>query len=246
MNGSDLGGLYKSMPKTTGLCLIGAASISAFPLFSGFVSKSMVISAAIHEGYGGVWLALLFASAGVVEHAGIKIPFFAFFAHDSGIRCKEAPRSMLIAMTIAAAFCIFNGSFPGAFLYPMLPYAVEYVPYTTAHVVAQLQLLFFAMLAVVWLMSSGRYPPELRSVNLDTDWVYRRLGPRAALAVARVAVFLRTGTVNTVLVGVNSTVTGVRKHLGVTGVMGRTWSTAGSVIWVALLLSFFLILYYTK
>ena len=246
VNGSDLGGLYKSMPKTTGLCLIGTASISAFPLFSGFVSKSMVISAAIHEGYGGVWLALLFASAGVVEHAGIKIPFFAFFAHDSGIRCKEAPRSMLIAMTIAAAFCIFNGSFPGAFLYPMLPYPVEYVPYTTAHVVAQLQLLFFAMLAVVWLMSSGRYPPELRSVNLDTDWVYRRLGPRAALAVARVAVFLRTGTVNTVLAGVNSTVTGVRKHLGVTGVMGRTWSTAGSVIWVALLLSFILILYYTK
>ncbi|MEE2979973.1 MAG: Na(+)/H(+) antiporter subunit D, partial [Pseudomonadota bacterium] len=97
MNGSDLGGLYKTMPITTGLCIVGAASISAFPLFSGFVSKSMVMVAALEEGHGGVWLMLLFASAGVFHHAGIKIPFFAFFAHDSGIRVKEPPLNMLAA-----------------------------------------------------------------------------------------------------------------------------------------------------
>ncbi len=83
MRGSELGGLYKKMPKTAILCMVGAASISAFPLFSGFVSKSMVVAAAIQEGHTVVWLALLFASAGVFHHAGIKIPFFAFFAHDS-------------------------------------------------------------------------------------------------------------------------------------------------------------------
>ncbi len=75
MRGSELGGLYKKMPKTAILCMVGAASISAFPLFSGFVSKSMVVSAAIREGYDFVWLALLFASAGVFHHAGIKIAF---------------------------------------------------------------------------------------------------------------------------------------------------------------------------
>ena len=91
INGSELGGLYKSMPYTTGFCIVGAASISAFPLFSGFVSKSMVMAAALEEGYPVVWLALLFASAGVFHHAGIKIPFFAFFSHDSGIRTQEAP-----------------------------------------------------------------------------------------------------------------------------------------------------------
>ena len=86
INASDLGGLYKSMPKTTALCIVGAASISAFPLFSGFVSKSMIISALLQEFHNGaehyqfVWLALLFASAGVFHHAGIKIPYFAFFA----------------------------------------------------------------------------------------------------------------------------------------------------------------------
>jgi len=73
VNGSDLGGLYKSMPITTGLCIIGAASISAFPLFSAFATKSLIMSAAAHEHYFWLWLVLLFASAGVFHHAGIKI-----------------------------------------------------------------------------------------------------------------------------------------------------------------------------
>ena len=175
INGSDLGGLYKSMPITTTLCIIGAASISAFPLFSGFVSKSMVMSAALSEGYPWVWLSLLFASAGVFHHAGIKIPFFAFFAHDAGLRPCEPPRNMLFAMGISAALCIAIGVYP-AMLYQLLPYPVEYWPYDYTHVIAQLQILFFSALAFVWLKLSGLYPPELRSVNLDTDWFLRRPG----------------------------------------------------------------------
>lgn len=173
INGSDLGGLYKSMPKTATLCIVGAASISAFPLFSGFVSKSMVMSAALNEGYYVVWIALLFASAGVFHHAGIKIPFFAFFAHDSGIRVKEAPTSMLIAMGIAAALCIGIGSFP-QYLYNLLPYETDYTAYDSTHVLAQIQLLLFSALAFVWLKLSGIYPPELRGLNIDAEWVYRK------------------------------------------------------------------------
>ncbi len=173
INGSDLGGLYRSMPMTTGLCIVGAASISAFPLFSGFINKSMVMSAAIYEGYHIVWIALLFASAGVFHHAGIKVPFFAFFAHDSGIRCKEAPISMLIAMTVAAILCIGIGIFP-ELLYSILPYGTDYDPYDTSRVLAQIQLLVFSALAFVWLKLSGIYPPELRSTNIDAEWIYRR------------------------------------------------------------------------
>ncbi len=184
IHASDLGGLYKSMPKTAVLCMVGAASISAFPLFSGFVSKAMVMAAALEEGYGWVWLALLFASAGVMEHAGIKIPYFAFFAKDSGIRVKEAPAPMLIAMTIAAAICIFNGVYPWL-LYDMLPFPVAYVPYTWEHVLTQLQLLLFAALAFTWLKLSGLYPPELPGIDIDAEWVYRRLLPRAVHAVRR-------------------------------------------------------------
>ncbi len=178
VKGSELGGLYKSMPYTTTFCIVGAASISAFPLFSGFVSKSLIMSAAVDESHIITWLVLLFASAGVFHHSGIKIPFFAFFAHDSGIRCKEAPFNMLLAMGLAAFLCIGIGIFPTP-LYNLLPYAVEYAPYTTTHVLTQLQLLIFSALAFAVLKRTGLYPPELNLIHLDSDWFYRRL-PRLA------------------------------------------------------------------
>ncbi len=179
---TELGGLYRSMPWTCVFCCIGAASISAFPLFSGFVSKSMIMSSAAAQQTVPttvIWLALLFASAGVFHHAGIKIPFFAFFSHDSGIRCKEAPLNQLIAMGIVAFLCIFVGTFPNAFLYDMLPNTgaeASYVPYTVGHVTDQLALLLFSALAFTLLMRAGLYPAEIRSTNLDFDWLYRRGG----------------------------------------------------------------------
>lgn len=182
--GSDLGGLYKSMPLTTLFCVVGAASISAFPLFNGFVSKSLIMAAMVESGHDWMWLALLFASAGVFHHAGIKIPYFAFFGHDSGIRTREAPANMLVAMALGATLCILVGSFPGL-LYELLPWNAHYVPYTYPHVIAQLQLLLFAALAFAWLKLTGLYPPELRSVNLDADWLYRGLAPRLLSVVTR-------------------------------------------------------------
>ncbi|MFC1832708.1 Na(+)/H(+) antiporter subunit D [Thermodesulfobacteriota bacterium] len=172
---TDLGGLYKTMPLTCLFCIVGAASISAFPLFSGFVSKSMIISAAAHNKLIIVWLMLQFASAGVFHHAGIKVPFFMFFGHDSGIRAKEPPLNMLLAMAIAAGLCVFLGVYPYP-LYSILPNPVDYIPYTAAHVVGQLQLLMFGALAFCLLILSGFYPAEMRAINLDTDWFYRRLG----------------------------------------------------------------------
>jgi multicomponent Na+:H+ antiporter subunit D len=172
---TEIGGLYKTMPLTCLFCMVGAASISAFPLFSGFVSKSMVVSASAHEKMAVVWLILQFASAGVFHHAGIKVPFFTFFGHDSGIRTKEPPWNMLLAMGLAAFLCVGIGIYPDP-LYRILPFPVEYVPYTGAHVVGQLQLLMFGALAFALLILSGYYPPEIRSVNLDADWFYRMFG----------------------------------------------------------------------
>jgi multicomponent Na+:H+ antiporter subunit D len=169
---TDLGGLYKTMPLTCLFCVIGAASISAFPLFSGFVSKSMIISAAAHNKLVIVWLMLQFASAGVFHHAGIKVPYFMFFGHDSGIRAQEPPRNMLVGMGVAAVLCVFLGVYPYP-LYAILPYPVDYIPYTGAHVVGQLQLLLFGALAFCLLILSGYYPAEMRAINLDTDWFYR-------------------------------------------------------------------------
>ncbi|MEM7600503.1 MAG: Na(+)/H(+) antiporter subunit D, partial [Verrucomicrobiota bacterium] len=118
---TELGGLYRSMPWTCLFCCIGAMSIS-FPLFGGFVSKSFILSAAAGEGQSLLWLILLFASAGVFLNIGIKVPFFAFFSRDSHLECEEAPLNQLLAMAGVAFLCVFAGTFPGALLYPMLPY----------------------------------------------------------------------------------------------------------------------------
>ena len=173
---SELGGLYRTMPWTMVFCIVGAASISAFPLFSGFVSKSLILDAAAENQYPVVWAVLVFASAGVLSHSGIKIPYFAFFSHDSGKRPKEAPTHMLIAMGLTAFACIFIGVFPSS-LYALLPYDVNYVPYTAGHILAQLQLLVFALLAFALLMRYGFFPAETRTINLDVDWTYRKLAP---------------------------------------------------------------------
>lgn len=179
---SDLGGLYKTMPFTTVFCIIGAASISAFPLFSGFVAKSMVLAAALKEHHEIVWAMLLFASAGVLEHSGIKVPYFTFFGHDSGRRPQEAPWNMLLAMGLAAGLCIYlalplpaNWGGMGA-LYALLPFDATYHAYTAEHILTQMQLLVAAAFAFALLMRFRLYPPEQPAVILDTDWFYRRPG----------------------------------------------------------------------
>ncbi len=240
INGSDLGGLYKSMPKTTALCIVGALSISAFPLFSGFISKSMVMTAMIEANFDYLWLLLLFASAGVFHHAGIKIPYFAFFAHDSGLRPQEAPTNMLIAMTIAAVICIFIGTQP-QYLYALLPWEIDYWPYDASHVLAQLQLLFFSALAFVWLNQKGMYPPELHSTNLDVEWFYRKLLPRwvhATVSLLRTLSVSMTNTIRSQMVTIRHgfSQTFVAKYY-----LSESWPTGSMVFWVAIILASYLL-----
>lgn len=243
IKGSELGGLYRSMPWTTFFCIIGAASISAFPLFSGFISKSLIMTAAMTEGYFWTWMVLLFASAGVFHHSGIKIPYFAFFAHDSGKRCEEAPLNMLVAMAIAAALCVGLGVYPEP-LYALLPYTVDYVPYTTEHVVTQLQLLMFSALAFTVLMRTGVYPPELRSTNLDFDWFYRRLGgwiSRGLNDGAEQAWDRFMARADATLSKVNS---GLYRFHGPDGIFGRTWPTGQMAFWTTVMLGAYVLLSY--
>ena len=246
INGSELGGLYKSMPKTAILCIVGAASISAFPLFSGFVSKSMIMSAAVAEGYDVVWLLLLFAAAGVFHHAGIKIPYFAFFAHDSGIRTTEPPKNMLVAMAIAATLCILIGSFPVHTVYALLPWEVDYQPYDITHVLTQLQLLFFSALAFVWLNLKNLYPPELPSTNLDTDWVYRKLAPSFVVPIYLTMLNAVSNLGHTIRAAVRKLINRGydREIYHPKGYVASLWPIETMVMWVALLLAGILILYY--
>ena len=243
MNATDLGGLYKSMPWTCACCLIGAASISALPLFNAFISKPMVMQGVANMGAVGIWLVLLAASAGVLHHAGIKIPFFSFFAHDAGIRCPEAPLNMRIAMTISAILCVAIGSYP-PLLYNLLPYPVDYISYTTTHVVLQLQLVFYGVLAFAFLMLTGRYPSEQPSVNLDVDWVYRRALPKGIRAIARTGGPLIDAFFNGGKALIRKLIAAIRAQHNNGGLFGRSWLSQSNVLIAIIFLAIYLIYYF--
>jgi multicomponent Na+:H+ antiporter subunit D len=190
---TELGGLHRTMPWTTLACLVGAASISALPFFAGYSSKAMIMTAAeVGPGLFAIWLMLLFASAGVLEHSGIKIPYFAFFSHDSGKRPQEAPFNMLLAMGLSAALCMVIGLSPG-WLYRLLPFqdsALEYLAFelfSMRHIIQQLQLLCFAVLAFMLLKWLKLYPAERPGVILDAEWIWRKGAPRLGRMLARPA-----------------------------------------------------------
>ena len=177
---SDMGGLYKTMPYTLALYMVGAFAISAVPLFSGFVSKSMVVSSAGESHRAAIFLLLTLASSGTFLHTGLKLPYYMFFGKDRGLRYHEPPRNMLVAMAVAAAACVLIGVFP-SLLYSSLPYPVDYVPYTVRHVTSTIGLLGFTALGF-FLMLKHLDPEPI--VSLDTDWFYRR-GAAAVVAWSR-------------------------------------------------------------
>jgi multicomponent Na+:H+ antiporter subunit D len=166
---TELGGLYKTMPITFTLYMIGGFAISAFPLFSGFVTKSMVVSAAVEGHRPFVSLLLTLASAGTFLHTGLKLPYYVFFGKDPGIVAKDPPPNMILGMAMAAFMCVFIGVWPG-FLYKSLPFPVDYHPYTAEHVVGALLMLLFT--AVGFFMLLKKLDPE-PTISVDTDWVYR-------------------------------------------------------------------------
>ncbi len=178
---TELGGLYRYMPLTLILYMVGAVSISAFPLFSGFVSKSMILAAAQHDHRAIVFLLLTLASAGTFLHTGLKLPYYMFFGKSGAVdtnihaacnnkKSLEPPLNMLIAMTLAALLCLGIGVFPNV-LYALLPHPVDFVPYTAAHVTGSLSILLFTALGFFLFLKS--LDPE-NTISLDTDWFYRR------------------------------------------------------------------------
>lgn len=233
---TELGGLSKSMPITMVLCIIGAFAASAFPLFSGFVSKSLITSSTANAGYAGVWLALLFASAAALYHTGIKVPYAAFFAQDKGLRPKEAPTHMLWAMTIAAVLCVIIGLFPSA-LYSLLPFEVDYSPYSAGKVITQLQLLFFAALAVVFFMKKGLMPPVTKAITLDFDWTYRKLLPAINRILLVSVIYLNSIVSAFISRKVDIILRGLHRSHGLEGRMARVWPNGYMVLWIAIILT---------
>lgn len=176
---TELGGLYRTMPLTVALYMVGAFAISAFPFFSGFVTKSMVVAAAGHDHRALVVLALTMASSGTFLHTGLKLPYYMFFGTDRQLEAREPPRNMLVAMAMAAVLCIAIGVFPQP-LYALLPYPVDFDPYTGVHITESLGVLMFTALGFVLFLRA--LDPE-NTISIDTDWFYRK-GARSFMWLA--------------------------------------------------------------
>lgn len=236
---SDLGGLAERMPLTALSCIIGALAIAAFPLTSGFVSKSMIIDAAAKEHLAGAWIVLMGVSAGAVLHAGLRLPWLVFFgAPKAPTAATDPPQSMRIAMALAAVLCVVIGIVPDG-LYVMLPHPVTYVPYTASHVLVQLQLLAFAAL-VVYLMND--WLKAQRGITLDLDWLYRRPGAWLAHGFDD----LTAGAWTRLVSDLNGKAARLQKllltHHGPAGTFGRAWPTGTMAFWTTVVLGAFLLI----
>jgi len=177
---TELGGLYKTMPRTMIYTVIGGLSISAFPLFSGFVSKSMTVTAFGEAHLTWAFMALMLASAGTFLHTGLKVPYFIWFGKDQGLKAKEPPWNMELAMGIGALFCIGLGIFYKP-LYALLPHAVHFEPYTAYHTWETLQLLLFTQLGFFLLLKKLWCED---TISLDTDWFLRK-GAKAFMWITK-------------------------------------------------------------
>ena len=237
---SELGGLHRTMPLTAVTGIIGGLSISAVPLTSGFVSKAMIADGAAEADMLVVWLLVTAAAVGVFIDIGLKWPWYIFFAKDRGLASADPPVPMKAAMVLFAAICIGIGIFPGT-LYALLPFPVDYVPYTAAHVVTTLQLLAFGGVAFFLLLP---YLKRTETINLDTDWLWRVPGralardfsDRSATAWDRLADRTRRSA--------SALLKTIYRHHGPAGILARTWPTGSMAFWATFLLAAYLVLYY--
>jgi multicomponent Na+:H+ antiporter subunit D len=239
--GSAVSGLARDMPWTAAFYGIGAASMAAFPLTAGFVSKSMIVSAAAYEHMFVPWLVLLGASALSLVYAGLRIPVGAFLGpRMPGGEIREAPTNMLVAMGIAAALCVLLGVYPAA-LYELLPRPYEYHPYTAEHVLTQMQLLALAALAFALAWRAGLFPRDVASTHLEVDWLWRR--PLAmAVGGALRAVLLGWGALaeRGSAAGARLVEALYRQH-GPAGRLARTRPSGSMALWMTVLLAAFLV-----
>jgi multicomponent Na+:H+ antiporter subunit D len=243
---TEVGGLFRTMPLTAVCGIVGALAISGFPLTSGFTTKTMISQAAADESLAFVYMMLAAASAGVFLHAGIKFPWFVFFQKDSGLRPKDAPWNMGVAMVIFAVLCILIGVAP-ELLYRFLPYPVEYEAYSASKVLFYLQLLLFSGLAFFLLLPLMK---RTETISLDTDWLWRVALYRTALGLSAAgrAIGGRLSAVTNGLLARLQTL--ATRHLALGnggergGVFARAWPIGSTALWIAVLLTAYILFYY--
>jgi multicomponent Na+:H+ antiporter subunit D len=237
---SDLGGLFRTMPLTCVCGIIGALAISSFPLTSGFTTKTLISEGAAEQGLALVYYLLAAASAGVFLHAGIKFPWFVFFQKDSGLRPKDAPWNMGLAMVLFAGACIFLGVYPDP-LYALLPYPEDADFYKPGKVLFYLQLLLFSGLAFFLMLPLMK---RTLTISLDVDWFYRRALPATWRWLATGLGAIRDKATRDLTTARKSLGAWFAEHWGGDGLFARSWPISATALWIAGLLAVYVLLYY--
>lgn len=187
---TELGGIARAMPWTVITFTIAALSIAGAPLFNGFISKSIIVTAASLEGLKITDFLLTLASVGTFLSIGLKLLYFMFFGEDRGLKPIKLPFNMNLAMGLGAFLCILYGVYP-KLLYDWLPFAMDYNPFTLDHIVNYTQLLLATAVAFWFLMP--RLEPHA-NISLDLDWFYRKplayLFGKCIVALKQVKVWL--------------------------------------------------------
>ncbi|CDK39871.1 monovalent cation/H+ antiporter subunit D [Halorubrum sp. AJ67] len=149
----EMGGLWRVMPVTFLVYLVGAASITAVPGFNGFISKGMVIDSA-HEVHnyvllldsGLLWWLLILGGVGTFM-SFIKLGYYVFFHGSATLSPDDATAFQTGGMLLAAGACVFFGVFYGQ-LIELMPFTefirgdeVYFNPYSQSHLTESAALL---------------------------------------------------------------------------------------------------------
>jgi len=172
---SRIGGLQKKMPVTAFAFWVAAFSISGVPLFNGFVSKGMVLSAAESTSIW-LWVLLEIASFGTFV-SFLKLGYFAFL-RPGNTKASDPPILMQAAMLGTAALCILIGIYPTV-LYAILPYPTTYFAYDIVRVAGTLLVLGSA--AVFFFTFGRKYLQPHETKLRDFDILYVASGHGVSL-----------------------------------------------------------------
>ena len=105
-----MGGLWKKLPKTGLLFLIGTMAISGVPLLSGFFSKDEILIATWNAGHP-VLFTLAIITAFLTAFYMFRLFFMVFMGKSRGEQNEvhESPTIMILPMTVLAFLAIFAG-----------------------------------------------------------------------------------------------------------------------------------------
>ena len=93
-------------------------------------------------------------------------------------------------------------------------------------------------------MRTGIYPPELRSVNIDSDWLYRKAAPGLAGAVARLWSTFAGSLAALLSWQAERLGHFIARHRQSDGALVRSWATRAMAMWVMVMLLAYLAVYY--